>query len=353
MPRFLRMSVRASARVGQTLISAYRIDMSMNMPINAMALRRAFGLLTVSALLIACNNGDASEERDEGDSDSGTRAESRESVGKEPVCSGKAATPGLTERSLQLGATVRTYLLYIPQAFDPDIAATVVLVFHPFGLTAENMLVLTGFDSVADEEGFIAAFPQGTSDVTPWNVGESVCGVGSFVGGAENDLGFVEAMLDDIESVQCIDRSRVFATGFSMGAYFVNNLGCQRGDLIRAIAPHSGGTYPDDCVDGPIPVLLIHGTGDFIVATNCGIQARDRWVERNGCSADYDTVPIKGGHCEQHRDCPENGQVELCLLDGMCHGWAGYGNGTCLDSGGGENFEDATHLVWRFFSDHK
>ncbi len=151
---------------------------------------------------------------------------------------------------------------------------------------------------------------------------------------------------------QCIDRSRIFATGFSMGAYFTHHLGCQRGDLLRAIAPHSGGTYTDDCEHGPVPVLLIHGTADFIVATECGKQARDLWVTRNGCSAEFDTIPIQGGHCERQRDCAKNGEVVLCLLDGMCHGWAGIGNGLCLDSGGGEAYEDATRLVWEFFQEH-
>jgi len=62
--------------------------------------------------------------------------------------------------------------------------------------------------------------------------------------------------------------------------------------LIRAIAPHSGGTYPGSCPGGPIPVMIWHGSADFLIDPNCGRNARDVWVERNGCQSTFDTVPV-------------------------------------------------------------
>src|SRR5207302_391188 len=122
-------------------------------------------------------------------------------------------------------------------------------------------------------------------------------------------------------------------------------LACMRPDLASAIVAHSGGTHPfDDCVPGPKPVMLLHGTNDGTIDVSCGKEARDRWVQHNGCSVDVDVVTVRGGHCEYNRGCPTAGQVVLCLFDGMGHGWAGH-NGI---AGGGANYEDATKLAWSF-----
>jgi poly(3-hydroxybutyrate) depolymerase len=209
------------------------------------------------------------------------------------------------------------------------------------------MQSVTGFADVADEEGFVVAFPEGTGSLAPWNVGPGVCAPGNLANGNGDDFAFLDAMIDAIAASQCIDRERVFVTGFSMGGYFSNHVGCAHSDSVRAVAPHSGGTYTGSCDGGPIPVLILHGSADGLINIGCGTQARDEWVARNGCSSEFDIVPVAGGGCQQHRDCPPGGQVTLCVFDGMAHGWAG-GSGTY---GGGKSYEDATRLVWDFFAE--
>ena len=51
----------------------------------------------------------------------------------------------------------------------------------------------------------------------------------------------------------------------SMGGYFAHNLGCQLPHgRVRAIAPHSSGTYSGDCPGAPLPVLILHGDSDSL-----------------------------------------------------------------------------------------
>jgi polyhydroxybutyrate depolymerase len=38
----------------------------------------------------------------------------------------------------------------------------------------------------------------------------------------------------------CIDRSRIFSVGMSYGGIMSNTLGCEMGDVFRALAPMSG-----------------------------------------------------------------------------------------------------------------
>lgn len=266
------------------------------------------------------------------------------------ACSGSRGATGTTEHSLELDGLERTYLVHVPATLDPSKPAPIVFVHHGFTMSGEIMVGLTGFADVADREGFIAVFPDGEG-AYPWNAGENTC-AGGPVDHETDDIGFVEAMLDAIAAEHCVDRDAVFVTGFSMGGYFTNHIACQAGDMLRAVAPHSGGTYPGDCPGAPVPILILHGDAYWLVPPECGSDAHEYWVARNGCSAEVETVAVKGGHCERSQGCPEGGAVVYCSFEGMLHGWAGaptFGPGTIYT--GGDSYADATELIWEFFEE--
>src|SRR6185295_18296539 len=131
-----------------------------------------------------------------------------------------------------------------------------------------------------------------------WNIRPpetQVCGIGElFTNPEADDFRFVDDIIADVEQSHCVDRQHMFATGFSMGGYFTNNLACQRPDLLRAAAPHGSGTYPGRC-KGQVPMLVLHGTGDPAAVIECGLESRDLWVTRNGCNAQFEREEIKGG----------------------------------------------------------
>lgn len=261
-------------------------------------------------------------------------------------CSGKTAKPGTSTRSLMSGALLRTFNVHIPAGIDANAPVPLLFVHHGFTMSGQIMQDLTGFDAIADSEKFVVVYPDG-GGAAPWNVGTGVCGVGAVVAGIEDDFAFVDAMVANVAADQCIDESRIFTTGFSMGGYFSNHIGCQRGhSRVRAVAPHSGGTYPGDCPGAPLPVMIVHGTGDALITPDCGQNARDLWVQRNGCQADFDTIMVTGGHCERYKGCPAGGQVEACFFDGMAHAWAG---GVAGLYGTGPGYESASKLIWDFF----
>jgi poly(3-hydroxybutyrate) depolymerase len=133
-----------------------------------------------------------------------------------------------------------------------------------------------------------------------------------------------------------------------MGGYFANESGCLRRDLA-GIAPHSGGTHDLSACPGTIkPVILFHGEVDGVVSYASGLQARDRWLQRNGCSAEFDLELVAGeGSCEYYRDCPEQAQVALCHFGGMEHKWAG-GNDPSYWYGDPDR-ANAAELAWKFW----
>lgn len=263
-------------------------------------------------------------------------------------CSGKAgALRGKSNQMLTAGGLPRTFVHYAPANLNPNQPVPVVIAAHGWLQSGQAMYDLTQYQNVADREGFVLMYPDGEpASVGPWNVGEGACPSTLLVlpTATGDDQAFVDAMLDFAEADQCIDRRHVFVTGFSMGGYFTNETGCLRSN-VAAIGPHSGGSH--DLTACPVvhkPVILFHGASDGLIPVACGLEARDRWVRHNGCSSEVDSVSVTGGHCEYSKGCPADGQVALCLFDGMDHGWAG-GQG----SYGFPQYESASELGWTFF----
>jgi polyhydroxybutyrate depolymerase len=265
-----------------------------------------------------------------------------------PACTRKAgALRGASPQTVTVAGVQRSFVYYAPPELDPSSAAPVVIVAHGWTMTGQQMVDLTHYQALADREGFVALFPDGQPlSIGPWNVGNGACpsSLGVLPLATGDDQAFIDAMLAFTESDRCVERRHLFVTGFSMGGYFSNETGCLRSD-IAGVAPHSGGSHDlSACPVERKPVILFHGTMDGLIPVTCGKEARDRWVEHNGCSAEVDTVDVLGGHCEYSKGCPAGGQVALCLFDGMDHGWAG-GNGAY----GFPSFEPATELSWSFF----
>ena len=82
-------------------------------------------------------------------------------------------------------------------------------------------------------------------------------------------FGFVEALIDEISSNYNIDSARVYACGYSNGAFFSYALACYHSDRIAAIGSVAGTmmeeTYDNCSPSHPVAMINIHGTSDFVV----------------------------------------------------------------------------------------
>jgi polyhydroxybutyrate depolymerase len=271
-------------------------------------------------------------------------------AGSSGRCTGKLGQhQGKSNQTVSAGGLTRTFVYYAPADLDPNTPAPVVIVAHGWTMSGQEMFDITQYSRIADREGFVVVFPDGEpGSVGPWNVGQNACPSTLLVLplGAGDDQAFVDAMLEFAEADRCLDRDHVFMTGFSMGGYFSNETGCLRPD-IAAIAPHSGGSHDlASCASSRKPTIIFHGTTDGLIPVTCGREARDRWAARNGCGTEVESRAVMGGTCEFSRDCPPDGQVALCLFEGMAHGWAGgIGSANAFPE-----YESASELGWEFFT---
>ena len=74
------------------------------------------------------------------------------------------------------GSVDRLYLQYLPSNYEDQESFPLVLDFHGFTLTADEQRQYSRWDVLAEEEGFIAVFPEGVpdspSELRSWNIND-------------------------------------------------------------------------------------------------------------------------------------------------------------------------------------
>jgi len=178
-----------------------------------------------------------------------------------------SSSPNLSSETLRHDGVDRTYLLYVPDAYDSSLAVPLMLNFHGYGMTANQQMRFADMRPQADAHNFILVYPQGTrlAGDPHWNAG---------LEGPDNksdadDFGFVEALLDELVATYSIDLERVYACGYSNGAFFSYSLACFHSDKIAAIGSVAGTmleeTYNNCSPEHPTAMINLHGTADFSV----------------------------------------------------------------------------------------
>ena len=254
----------------------------------------------------------------------------------------------------------RDYILYVPEIYDGSTAAPLVLNFHGFGSSASQQMFYGDFRDIADTEGFLLVHPEGTTFIGNqfWNVG--------FPGLSSNidDVGFTEALIDELATLYTIDLDRVYATGMSNGGFMSFLLACQLSEKIAAVASVTGSmtqdTFDDCNAQHPTPVLQIHGTEDDVVLyneNNLSLPIPDvisYWVDHNNCETTPTTttlpdVDVSDGSTLEHSvyEDGDNGvTTEHMKVIGGGHTWPG----SVLNTAGTNQDIDASMEIWLFFS---
>ena len=255
----------------------------------------------------------------------------------------------------------RDYILYIPAIYDGNQDVPLVLNFHGFGSNANEQMFYGDFRDIADTEGFILVHPQGTSlnGSQYWNVGSP----GSS-GIPVDDVGFIEALIDELANSYTINLDRVYATGMSNVGFMSFLLACQLSEKIAAIASVTGSmtfdTYDNCNAQHPTPILQIHGTSDNIVPYNgnTGSLSIDDvisyWVNYNNCDTNPtittfpDLDPSDGSIVEHivYTDGDNASTTELMKVIGGGHTWPG----SVFILPGINQDINASMEIWQFFS---
>jgi poly(3-hydroxybutyrate) depolymerase len=250
------------------------------------------------------------------------------------------------------GAGQRKYLLHLPVSYTDNEPAPVIIALHAFGQTTSSMEEITRFSDADTNQRYVAVYPEGINNL--W-LGDPGAPNSSVI----DDRPFIQDLLDTVETTLCIDRSRIYTTGFSNGGGLSGLLACYppTAGRIAAFSGISAAYYTKESLgyslfemeacntgarEGPVPFLDVHGDSDGVIAydgdnskfdidqngvpdpdTLPVLQWLNDWATRNGCSAaanntlaDY----LATGDVAKSSSWVENGSIERSVWN--CGGWA-------------------------------
>ena len=257
----------------------------------------------------------------------------------------------------------RTYIVHLPKYYDANKTYSLVFSFHGMTDSASGQENYTGMDDISDLADFIVVYPNAIAH--SWNVGI----YGSYSHGID-DVGFVSKMIDTISAKYKIDNRRVYACGWSDGAFMCYRLACQLSNRIAAIASVCGSmtdsmvkTCQNSCA---VPIIELHGTYDPEVpywGSATGHGAVDSviqfWLNRDNCkdTFEYHTLDnCKTDTCgiEEYiyKQCKDSSEVRKYEIVGGGHTWPGA---PLLVSYLGRTDYDinANVEIWEFFKSHR
>jgi poly(3-hydroxybutyrate) depolymerase len=235
--------------------------------------------------------------------------------GKEP-----SAKTGDAQK-ITVGGSSRTYNLRIPDNYDKNHPYRLMVSYHWLGGTADNVSkggVAKPYYGLWDLAGGSTIFvaPQGNGNA--WNNS----------GGA--DVEFSRQLITQLEDQLCIDKSRIFCEGFSMGGSMSYAMACGMGDVIRGVAVHSGGTM-SGCAkhDKPVAYFMTHGIKDSVCTyPGFALPPLQDFAKMNGCktpdpslsqSAFEALLPeptSSASACVEFTGCKQGYPVRSCLFVG-------------------------------------
>lgn len=288
---------------------------------------------------------------------------------------------------------LRFYWLYIPSSYDESKAVPFVLMLHgnylfdflhPFTAFTYNIYdIYTEFSKKAEEEGFILAYPLaklllysplqtpifGDKWMYEYNYGW-IPSIGQYY---NDDIGFIDNLIEKTKGEYNINSSRIYVTGFSAGAFMSYSIAAYLSDKIAAIAPVAGtiggrayetkpiSVIPDP--ENPVSVIAFHGTEDqsvpydgawYFVSVNSSISF---WIEHNGCNPTPEIYISPSGKIirKTYTNGEKRTETILYTTVGGNHWWPGTNYSS---SDPDDIFVDtiqeisANNLIWEFFEAH-
>ncbi|MEE2907375.1 MAG: PHB depolymerase family esterase [Planctomycetota bacterium] len=171
----------------------------------------------------------------------------------------------------------REYLIHVPNELPES--ASLVLVLHGYGMNNSQLEKCCGWPDLADERGFVVAFPNGSLDKSNkhfWDVDYPIHQEIEI-----DDDGFLRELAFHLQDLYGINPDKVFVTGFSNGGDMSYQLACRESETFMAFAPVTG-TMMDSLFTNcdpavPHPILAMNGTSDNVVLYNGDMDNATGW----------------------------------------------------------------------------
>jgi polyhydroxybutyrate depolymerase len=247
--------------------------------------------------------------------------------------------PSTTTQVIQVIGPRPAPIVYRPPGLSRSRPVPLVVAFYGATGTPQDMEGLTKFEELADQDGFVIAYP-GSQTNPPWR--------------ANNDVQYIGSLISQIRASQNIDPRRIYLTGFSAGGRETYFLGCRLSSEVAAIGVVSSVMRSYPCtIPHPISEVTLAGSTEPIYGTGgipSAASVAARWRGLNGCPTATPVVTTVTSVTEQTwSGCRGGSAVALWVLQGGHHTWPGsFG----LAPSDPDAQFDASAELWAFFAAH-
>jgi poly(3-hydroxybutyrate) depolymerase len=269
--------------------------------------------------------------------------------------SGLTSTGSISVTSAQQtnNPRTRTFTYHLPAA-APDCNKPLLIVLHGDGGTGAGIMGYAGFNALADSENFLAVYPDALG-VQFNKYADNVAGMQPIPdANAADDVKYISDLIDYFFNTYGIDRSRVYVTGHSGGAFMAYHLIFSDGtkNKIAAIAPVAASVWGDAAyinaqstvaAYSPTAIMHVHCTSDATVAFP-SVGATYTWplsiFSQPACGNPAPTTTVLNADVDKLTYCNSGKKIELIKLKkaAVGHGWPTIANAT---------YDGATE-IWNF-----
>jgi methanethiol S-methyltransferase len=191
-----------------------------------------------------------------------------ESAATAPGWGGAAGADGAAEAelSLEVDGRQRRAMIVIPEGLTPE--APLVLAYHGSGGSPERFRRFLGgeLERLAGSDGFVLAYPEAFGG--RWHECRAEAPSAARRLGVD-DVAFSRALIGELVRAYGIDRTRVYAVGFSGGGHMAYRMALEAPDAVAGVAVIAANLVHESQLGcfraGDLPPLsLVVGTADLI-----------------------------------------------------------------------------------------
>ncbi len=254
----------------------------------------------------------------------------------------------------------RRYILHRPKDLKDN--SPLIFILHGFGSSATNIMSYSQMNLIADQNGFLVCYPQGSTLPTGqshWNANLEMSTV--------NDIDFLSELSNQLSITYKTNEENTFVAGMSNGGFMSYTLGCNKSNVFKAIASVTGTMSGKDWKNcypvNKIPVLQISGTDDTTVPWDGSMSTSygwggaphikkvvEFWGDLNQCDQveefdfpDIDDSDKSTVSLTKRKGSSDGNEVWFYTVKGGGHDWPG--------SWGNKDMS-ASEEIWKFFKNH-
>ena len=229
------------------------------------------------------------------------------------------------------GKTTRQYFLVPPDSYDSTTPLPILIGLHGINGSPAAFRDQFLFGALASEYKFIGIFPLGWGDEVntnpTWNAGSCCL---SAKEANINDVEFIQAIIQEVNKNYLVDKSRIWAVGFSAGGMMAYKLGCDLASIVTAIGVVSGALVQDPCSPvAPVSIIHLHGDMDDAVPVLGGGQYNTPPIRGNMFAAvsSYKCIANQSIYSEENAietsgwNCAYGTEARLRIFSGIEHEW--------------------------------